>query len=167
MWVLEPSASGAVARLARQMQTLGGDGVVVSPEPKALETGKMIAGELDIPLLVDPDLREQGGEQIPWIESMEEFQAAVAEHFSRPTHVVLGAESSSAAVDRFEMAVSRARIDRRCPVLVSHGRIMCGYMARAVGIDPMSIWPTLLMPDAIMLDLDTGQWCAVDREEPR
>jgi broad specificity phosphatase PhoE len=98
---------------------------------------------------------------------VEEFQAAVAEHFSRPTDVVLGAESSSAAVDRFEMAVNRARMDRRCPILVSHGRIMCGYMARAVGIDPMSIWPTLLMPDAIMLDLDTGQWCAVDREEPR
>jgi broad specificity phosphatase PhoE len=167
MWVLEPSAAGRVARLAKQIQTLGGDGVVASPEPKALETGKIIADELGVSLWVDPDLREQGGEQVPWIEPVEEFQAAVAEHFSRPTDVVLGVESSSAAVDRFEMAVNRARMRRRCPVLVSHGRIICGYMARAVGIDPMSIWPTLLMPDAIMLDVDTGHWCAADREEPR
>ena len=165
-WPLDPSGTETVARLAGILRTTGADGVVASPEQKALETGRIIASELRLPLSIEPDLREQGGEQVPWMDSGEDFRAAVAGHFPRPAQVVLGAETSCDAVDRFEMVVNRARLNHRFPVLVTHGRILCGYMARVLDLDPMSIWPRLLMPDAFAIDLDARRWQRVDEEDP-
>lgn len=165
-WPLDPSAFGSIARLSGPLRALGVDAVVASPEAKARETGRIIAAELEIPFSTEIELREQGGGQVPWIESAEAFRAAVAEHFARADEIVLGSESSRMAVERFENAVSRSCMDHRNPVLVTHGRIMCGYMASILNLDPMEIWPTLSMPDALAIDLDTGRWCRVSEEEP-
>jgi broad specificity phosphatase PhoE len=164
-WVLDPSEATVVSELATGLRELGPDGIVASPEPKALETGRIISRDLGIPIAIDADLREQGDGQVSWIASPEAFRAAVAEHFARPAEVVLGGESSHAAVDRFGRVVERARAGHRCPVIVTHGRIMCGYLANVLTIDPMSIWPTLSMPDALVLDLEAGQWRRIGKEQ--
>jgi broad specificity phosphatase PhoE len=155
-WVLADQASEAVRLLAKGMRGLNPDGVVASPEPKALGTAHILATGLGLPLDEDKALREQGRDSIPWIEGEAEFRAAVSDHFLRSGAVVFGDESSSDAVSRFAAAVERALAVHRFPVLVTHGRIMCGYIGRVLGRDPMDFWAELRMPDAFLLDPVAG-----------
>lgn len=164
-WALDQSAIGDATALGTRLLSFEPDGVIASPEPKALETGHIIGRELKISCEVDDGIREQGGGAVPWIETPEAFRDGVADHFARPKDVVLGDESSRTAADRFAVAVERARTGRQCPVIVTHGRVMCGYLAKLLNVDPMTIWPTLLLPDALMLDFDTMRWHRIEQEE--
>lgn len=164
-WVLDPSARGEVTVLATRLLAFEPDGVISSPEAKALETGQHLARALGIPCGVDDDLREQGGATVPWIASPEAFRDVVADHFAHPENVVLGEESSRMAADRFAKGVERARSVRQCPVIVTHGRVMCGYLASVLSADATTIWCTLRMPDALVVDFDTMQWCSIRQEE--
>lgn len=132
------------------------DIVVTSREPKAQETGAIIADALGLPLREHDGLGEQGGDTVPWIESAEDFRAAVRAHFDEPSGVVLGAESADDAAARFARAVADLPPDVRCPILVSHGRIMVSYLASVLGVDAWPIWADLRLPDALAVDLDAG-----------
>lgn len=164
-WLLADDANESVLRLAEGIGAVGADGIVTSPEPKALGTARLIAGRLDLPVMVDEALREQGGDMIPWIAGPEEFRAAVREHFGRADEAVLGDEPSADAAARFAEAVERARGQFRCPVVVTHGRVMCGYLGASFGIDPMEIWETLRLPDAFVLDLVSGSVVRIQGKE--
>jgi broad specificity phosphatase PhoE len=155
-WAMADCADEDVVRLAAGLRSLEVDGVVASPEPKAHGTGQILANELALPLATDDALREQGRDTIPWIEGEGAFRAAVAIHFAHSHDAVFGAESSADAVKRFAGAVQRARSVYQFPVLVTHGRIMCGYIGRVLGRDPMDFWPDLQMPDAFVLDPVAG-----------
>jgi hypothetical protein len=69
---------------------------------------------------------------------------------------VFGDEPSSRAAERFSGGVARATAVYRFPVIVTHGRVMCGYLREAIGVDPMDVWPALRMPDAYVVDLEGG-----------
>ena len=155
-WTLAADAGAAVDRLASNLAGLGVDSIVTSPEPKALATGTIIARALDVPLSEDDAFREQGLDTVPWIPAPEGFVAAVRDHFARPDEAVLGDEPSATAAARFAAGVERALALHRFPIVVTHGRIMCGYLHQATGVDPMEIWPSLRMPDALVVDLDNG-----------
>jgi broad specificity phosphatase PhoE len=152
-WSLAGDAREDVLRLAEAIRPLGCDGVVASPEPKARDTGGIIAGAFDVPCTVDDAFREQGGDAIPWLGD-DAFKAAVADHFARPNEVVFGDESSADAARRFAAGVARARAAHGFPLVATHGRVMCGYLAQALGIDPRPIWSTLRLPDALVVDLE-------------
>ena len=151
-WELATGAGEAVERLAGALRPLGPNGVIASPEPKARATGEIIARCLGLGIAMDDAFREQGGEAIPWLDG-DAFHAAVLEHFARPDAVVLGDESSAEASHRFAAAVARARARFSSPLITTHGRVLCGYLARELGIDPVPIWPALRLPDALVVDL--------------
>lgn len=163
-WTLASASSAPVKGLASRLSALGVDVVVTSPETRARQTGQIIADTLDLSLTVDADIREQGGEHVPWIPRDEEFREAVAEHFARPANAVLGEEASHEAADRFARAVARARLAYGYPVLVTHGRILSGYIGREFRVDPMTIWRDLRMPDALEIDFDARTWTRIDEE---
>jgi len=161
-WVLDGGAAASVTRLADALRDMEVDGILTSPEPKASGTARLIASELGLAVTEDSGLREQGGDRLPWFSDPEDFFAAVAEHFARPHNAVLGAESSTGAVNRFAAAIDRACADCRFPVVVTHGRVMCGYIGRVLGTDPMVTWRELRLPDAFMLDVESGTCSRVE-----
>lgn len=153
-WGLHPDAPDTVRHLAAELATLGVDGIATSPELKTVSTARIIADTLGLPLSEDEAVREQGLDTTPWIPEPDGFRAAVADHFARKDDAVFGDESSSSAATRFAAGVERMLAAHRLPVIVTHGRVLCGYLREAIGIDPMDVWPTLRMPDAFVVDLD-------------
>ncbi|HEV2072160.1 MAG TPA: histidine phosphatase family protein [Thermomicrobiales bacterium] len=139
-WDLEEGAWRDVLSLAAHLGPFNVDGIITSPERKAVATAGIIATELRLPVVADPALHEQGGEAVPWIRSERVFREAVARHFAWPTGVVLGNESSDDAVKRFGAGVQRARARYRFPLLVGHGRVMSGFIARIADTEPMEVW---------------------------
>lgn len=154
-WGLADDQDAAVGAIADGLRNLGIDRILTSTEPKARGTGAILQRSLDVPLGEDEAFREQGLDAIPWISEPEGFVAAVRDHFERPDELVFGDESSRMAATRFAAGVRYAMETSRFPVIVTHGRVMCGYLRDAIGIDPMDIWPTLRMPDAFVVDLET------------
>lgn len=162
-WPLAGDVAESVLSLAEAMSDQEPDGIVSSPEPKALGTAELLAAHLDIAVSRDDALREQGLDTIPWIDGPDGFRQRVREHFERANEIVFGEESSAAAAARFAGALERARERYRTPVLVTHGRIMCGYLAATFGVDPVELWESLRMPDAHVIDLRSGR---LDRVGP-
>jgi 2,3-bisphosphoglycerate-dependent phosphoglycerate mutase len=154
-WMLAPDVGTDVEGLAESIGRYGADGVVASTEAKAHGTAEMIAHALELPLSLDPAFREQGGGQVPFLSDRDFFDA-VARHFERRDEVILGSESSAQAAQRFEIGIEALGDRFACPVVVTHGRVMCAWMARALAVDPLPIWRTLLLPDALVVDLAEG-----------
>jgi broad specificity phosphatase PhoE len=124
------------------------DAVVSSLEPKALETAEAFG----LPVELDSRLREHVRGGVPHFDDPEEFERAVAAGFARPHEAVFGDESFDAAHERFAAAVddARARHSGRLAV-VAHGTVIALYAARALGADPLALWRSLGLPDAVEL----------------
>jgi broad specificity phosphatase PhoE len=161
-WALADDVRREVEDLAGAIRRHGADGVVASPEAKARGTAEIMATRLDLPLILDAAFREQGGDRVPFLDD-EAFYAAVAEHFERSNEVVFGEESSAQAAQRFAAGVDQAHGRFARPIVVTHGRAMCAWVARALGVDPLPIWRALRLPDAFVVDVSEG---TLERIEP-
>ncbi len=158
-WKLMSAGRDAARACAAQLAGERPDLVVTSRERKARETGKIIAGVLGLDVLEDERLGEQGRDEVAFMDDREHFRMAVRQHFEVPSKVVLGQESSLAAAARFARVVADLRIRMpppRCPVLVSHGRVMAAFLASITGADAWTLWEDLRMPDTIAVDLESG-----------
>ena len=153
-WSLTPAGMEASRLLAIRLCALAPMCIVSSHERKAKATAEVIGGTLSIPVFEMPGFEEQGGNRIPFFADTEAFDRAVQRLFSTPDEVVLGQESANQAADRFAQALSSARAT--CPggtlACVSHGRVLCAFLARYFGVPAYSHWKRLGMPDAIMVD---------------
>lgn len=154
-WVLTPRGVASTQRLAGVLKESAPMLVVTSPERKALETGRILAGALDIPIERDERLSEQGAEAGQFLTDYAEFRALVRHHFDHPDEVVMRQESSRAAGERFAAAVRDRSAAAGLPVIVSHGRIMASWLAAVCGINAWEVWAELRLPDLLEVDLDT------------
>lgn len=166
-WCLTSRGVASTQRLAVELAKAHPTLVVASPERKALETARIVAGALGLPLEQDERVSEQGAEAGQFLTDYAEFRALVRHHFDHPDEVVMRRESSHAAGERFGEAV-RSRIDPDAgtetglPVIVSHGRIMASWLASVTGVSAWEIWTELRMPDLLDVDLDTGIFRSID-----
>ena len=158
-WQLTDAGCTAAREISTRLAGYRPDVIVTSPERKARDTGQIIAGGLGLTVSEHEGLGEQGGDSVEFIADRELFRETVRRHFAEPTRTVLGHESSYEATARFARVVSdlsdRASASR-CPMLVSHGRVMAAFMASVTGTDAWTIWNGLMMPDAIAVDLESG-----------
>jgi len=166
-WSLTPRGVASTQRLAVTLKDANASLIVASPERKAIETARILAGELNLPIEQDERFSEQGAEAGQFLTDYAEFRALVRHHFDHPDKVVLRRESSHAASERFAAAL-RARFDSSGratpspPVIVSHGRIMASWLAALTGSGAWDIWTVLRLPDLLDVDLDTGTFRAVN-----
>ncbi|MDQ3539778.1 MAG: phosphoglycerate mutase family protein [Chloroflexota bacterium] len=133
--------------------------VVTSQERKARETGEVIACALGLTVREHEGLGEQGGDSVEFISNRDVFRETVRQHFGESSRIPLGQESAIKAGARFASVVadlSDQVSPPRCPILVSHGRVMASFLALATGADAWTIWNDFMMPDAIAVDLDSG-----------
>jgi broad specificity phosphatase PhoE len=129
--------------------------IITSEEPKAVETGQIVARILDLPCESAPGLHEQERGVVKEIGDQDEFRAQVARLFERPDELVMGCETADQAHARFATAVDRVVAQHASGnlAIVSHGTVMTLLIARANGLDPLPFWRGFGLPAFVVLSL--------------
>jgi len=165
MWPLSASGRQAARALAFDLARWSPGFIVTSPERKALETGNEMLAVLDLGVTSNDDLQEQGLGTVPFLADPATFEVAVHEHFHDPLQAVLGDESSAASARRLEHALAgilAAGPSSNGPlIVVTHGRILASFLSRLTGKGAVSIWQSLRLPDAMMVDLERKTFSAI------
>lgn len=127
--------------------------VVASLEPKAMETGAIIAERLRTPFATIEDLHEHDRRTAGFLAS-DEFEARMRDLFARPDSVAFGNESAVAALTRFAAAVDRL-IDEQTGdvIVVSHGTVIALFVAARAHVHAAELWGRLSLPSYVTLEL--------------
>jgi len=156
-WSLTARGVESTSRLATILADLAPTVIVTSPERKAVETGRVIAGSLGLPLEQDASFSEHGASPLKFMTDYAEFRELVKRHFAEPDRIVMRDESSRDAGERFGRGIrqleQQSTSPADVPVIVSHGRIMASWLAGLTGGSPWEIWNDFRMPDLIEVDL--------------
>jgi len=143
-----------VERLARHHPSR----IISSIEPKAEETGRIIAKQLGLRFENCPGLEEHKRAHVPFVDEAT-FVNSLKRLFKHPQQRVFGDESASEAHDRFREAVERlmnSYLDENLAI-VSHGTVMSLYIAHLCAIDPFPFWRRLGLPSFVVLSPCDGK----------
>jgi broad specificity phosphatase PhoE len=135
-WTLGVEGLAGSLRLAERLRPLVLDLVVSSVEPKAAETGRLVADALDLTWQTGHDLHEHVRPSVGYLGAAV-FEASVRRFFSMPSSVVFGDESADAAFERFSSAVealAKAHKGKRL-CIVAHGTVISLLLGRRYGVD--------------------------------
>jgi broad specificity phosphatase PhoE len=129
--------------------------IVTSEEPKAAETGQIVAVTLGLSCETSAGLHEHERGVVTDLGSQNEFQARVARLFKQPGELVMGHETADHALARFAVAVARVMAQHSIGnvAIVSHGTIMTLFVGRANQLDPIPFWRSLGLPAFVVLSL--------------
>jgi broad specificity phosphatase PhoE len=154
-WHLSAEGRRRCLALAHQLADHQPSVIVTSWEPKAMETGEMVAELLGLPWETAVGLHEHERHETGFVDSQEEFEARVVSIFEQPDRQTFGRETGNAARDRFAQAVRRVlnRHKDKTVGVVSHGTVITLYIAQAVGLEPAPFWKRLGMPAFVVLSL--------------
>jgi broad specificity phosphatase PhoE len=127
--------------------------IVASVEPKAAETGSIIAKRLRLPFATADGLHEHDRRATGFL-STEVFAARMRDLFARPDAVVFGTESASSALARFAKAVDQVVSEETGDiVVVSHGTVISLFIASRARVDATELWAVLGLPSYVSLEL--------------
>lgn len=151
-WSLSAEGRQRCAPLADRLAQHHPGVIVTSVEPKAVETARLVAERLGLPLEVAEGLHEHDRRGVPF-ESRAAFEAAVARFFAEPARLVFGNETADGAHARFAAAVAvvLARHPGENVAVVTHGTVMTLFVARANRLEPFAFWRQLGLPALVVL----------------
>lgn len=156
-WILAAPGRMRCALLARRLAPYAIAAIAASDEPKARETAELLAAALGLvgPLRLDHDLREHERRAADFYPAQGSFEATVREIFARPDELVFGAETASAARERFAAAVARqiAATPTGDLAIVAHGTVISLFVAAHNPLDPFALWQALGLPAFVVLAL--------------
>ena len=147
-WSLTAEGRRRCEPLAEQLLPYKLDVIVTSTEPKASETGELVAQKLEIPCRVMQNLHEHERETAPYFATREEFLAAVSNLLVRPDELVFGDETAHEARARFDGAVKTvlAAYPRDNIAIVTHGTVLSLFVNQLTGQSIYPFWQRLGMP---------------------
>jgi broad specificity phosphatase PhoE len=154
-WVLSAAGRDACGPLAEALRPFEPAAVVASVEPKAAETGRLVADGLRVPFETVAGLHEHDRSNVPHVRSRD-FISMMELFFRRPDELVLGRETADTAAARFAAAVERAVTDHPTGnlALVSHGTVIALFAAgRRGGGKPFDLWRRMGLPSFVMLNV--------------
>ena len=155
-WRLSANGRALTRQLAPQLIPWRLNRIITSVEPKAVETGQILAEELGLPRQTAVNLHEHDRQGTPYFARHEDFVAAVTRFFTHPDELVLGRETAVQARDRFVTAVNRLLTahPQENLAIVAHGTVITLYICHAnSGIDPVTFWQKLTTPAVLILSL--------------
>ncbi len=146
-WGLTQEGRARCYPLAEILRDFAPELIFTSVEPKAVQTGEIVAQKLGIPCHVRGGLHEHERDRGP-IVSREEFLARIANLFSNPDQLVMGRETANQALARFSTTVQElvAAHPLQNIGIVSHGTVMSLYYAQITGDDIFPFWQALGLP---------------------
>jgi broad specificity phosphatase PhoE len=130
------------------------DIVITSIEPKAIETGQMVAHLLNKPVEISEGLHEHCRANVPF-GGIDQFEAAVARFFAQPGDLVFGTETADEAYQRFSRAVNTVSVTHpaKTPAIVTHGTVLALFVSRVAGLRPFPFWQRLGLPAFAVLSV--------------
>lgn len=150
-WPLSSRGRAQCAPLAAVLGRHAPGHIASSPEPKAIETARLLAAALGVDCSVTAGLEEHHRESVPFLP---DFADRVAALFARPDERVLGEESAAEALARFSRAVDELLAAWRWPgppCVVAHGTVLSLHVAARCGVDPAPLWRRLRCPSLLVV----------------
>lgn len=156
-WSLTAEGIRRCKPLARHLAPYGAQRLYSSPMPKALQTAKRVALELDdIPVIENPLLAEHSRQSNAPYGSLSDFNARMKRFFAAPNELAFGDETANQAKQRFQRGIDsvlKKANGAENIVVFSHGTVMVLFAAQHNTIDSFQLWQRLKMPAVIALDL--------------
>ncbi len=153
-WRLADEGRIRCISLANTLAFYQPDLVITSREPKAIETGQLVAAHLNLPCAAWDDLHEHLRLTVPFT-SRQEFESRVARFFAEPDQLVLGEESAVQASDRFKQSIAELvlRNHERTIIIISHGTVISLFYKLRTCRDPYTLWQELDLPSYLVFSL--------------
>ena len=125
-----------------------------SREPKAIETGQIVAERLGLSCTSVDDLHEHSRLTAPYTSRFE-FEHNVSRFFAEPDNLVFGEETAVQAATRFSNAVKglMVRHPQETLIIFSHGTVISLFYQSVLGQDPYPFWKKLGLPSYLMYKL--------------
>lgn len=153
-WHLSETGRAACEPLAERIRPLSPTIVVTSDEPKASETGSLVAARLGVPTEIAPGLHEHDRTNVPLLRSRD-FISMMALFFRDRDRLVLGRETADQALRRIETAIDAAlaRHPEGNLAVVTHGTVLALFAASRAAGDAFHLWRNLDQPSMIVFEL--------------
>jgi broad specificity phosphatase PhoE len=154
-WHLSAAGRLLCEPLAERLAEYSPTRIVTSREPKAIETGQIIAEILNKPESVANNIHEHDRSGMGIFPTVEAFQANVENFFRHPNELVYGNETGEETYQRFVGALTDLLEQYPYDTLaaVTHGTVLSLFVARAARLDPYTFWQRLGMPSYVVLSL--------------
>jgi broad specificity phosphatase PhoE len=161
-WTLSEEGRLRCRWLAQRLAETNPGVIVTSLEPKAIETGQVVASLLNKPFETATGLHEHERRRVGFA-TQRQFEARVAALFEQPDELVMGTETATQAQRRFMQAVNHAiaRHPRGNVAIVAHGTVIALFTAQAAGVDPFVFWKRLGLPAFVVFSLPSMELIAV------
>ncbi len=140
--------------LAKALADYNPGRIFTSHEPKAIETGQIVAAQLGLTSFSADNLHEHRRLSAAFT-GKPEFEANVARFFAEPEQLVFGEETASQATNRFTKAVQQL-VDlypQETLILVSHGTVISLFYQTVRGENPYPLWQKLGLPSFLAFSL--------------
>ena len=143
-------AKGLASKIAPYQPAI----IVSSEEPKAVQTAEIIAGDLKIKAASAPDLHEHDRSNVPHMRSGE-FISHVELFFRKPNERVLGRESATEALGRFENAIDDVLAGHAEGdiAIVSHGTVIALFIEHHSDRNGFAVWREMSLPSFAVFEL--------------
>ncbi len=146
-WGLTEEGRARCVPLAAKLAVHNPGIIITSDEPKAQETGEIVAQELSLPILTVANIHEhrrEGGDTM----NLEKFLGKIRDLFENPERCVFGLESAQQSLERFSGAVQSIMADYQDQNvgIVTHGTVMSLYYGFLTDTDPYQFWCQLGLP---------------------
>lgn len=153
-WELSDKGQSNCTPLAEKLRAYDIQRIIASEEPKATETGQLVAKHLNLPFTTAANLYEQERYTTGWFDSVEARTVAVRKLFEQPDEVVFGEESGIQAYNRFANTIRE--LQKQYPDetlgIATHGTVMALFLERQAEVDAIEFWQTMGIPMFVVLN---------------
>ena len=153
-WHLSDCGRASCALLADALRPYKPDLVITSEEPKARETGQLVAEYLHIFSSPVSNFHEHDRKGVPFMPR-ETWHTTVRTFFARPSDLIFGRETANDALNRFTLAVEKAvkMHLHKTIAIVSHGTVISLFVAQKTRTNGFDLWQQLNLPSYVVFDL--------------
>ena len=151
-WRLSANGRRQSVVLAERLNSYAPGVIVASEEPKASETGSLVAEHLGVVLEPFLGLHEHDRTGVPF-GTQTEFEQAARQFFENPKELVWGNESAEQATERFAKAIDEVleRHSNHSLVVVTHGTVISLLLSQRSGVNGYEHWRKLGLPSFCVL----------------
>ncbi len=152
LWQLSQDGRTRSQQLAHQLTPYQPHIVTTSQEPKAAETGQIIADTLGLACQTAENLHEH--QRTGEFFTQEIFEQKIRDFFEQPSQLVFGLETAEQALMRFETAINKTIAQHRDKniIIATHGTVITLFIAaHNPDTAPIPFWQNLKMPDYTVL----------------
>jgi broad specificity phosphatase PhoE len=153
-WRLSAAGRARAQALAAHIAPHHPTRFITSEEPKAIETGQIIAAALGKPWTTAPGLQEHNRQGAPYFPSQAEFEAAVSQLFEHPRELLFGQETADQTRIRFTQTILTllAQYPTGTLAIVSHGTVLTLFLTHHnPHLNPILFWRSLQLPDFVVV----------------